>query len=228
MDLFVSVFGGKSLLYHNEGTTNHWIKAVLHPTKSNGSAIGAKVRITAAIQGKSITQIREVGTGDGLNGNSQEVLFGLGDANALEKISVEWPSGAVSFSPTNTLPLIYIDDVRRVSRVDIYEPQPLVLNVATVTRDKNSKITNVGVVWNGDQTAYYYSGKPFRDFTVQRRAYGIEVSNDSIHWQKYVAPGGTYFDGGQVDLSEIGPGIDPSRELLIRAQDLGFVRHTED
>src|SRR5437016_14677548 len=39
--------------------------------------------------------MREINTGDGLAGNSQEALFGLGDTNAAASVSIEWPSGIV-------------------------------------------------------------------------------------------------------------------------------------
>ena len=100
-DLFVSgqdyraPNSGQSRLYHNEGTTNNWLKIIPHATRSNASAVGAKVRVTAIINGKTVTQLREINTGDGLAGNSQEALFGLGDTNAAASVSIEWPAGTV-------------------------------------------------------------------------------------------------------------------------------------
>jgi hypothetical protein len=94
-ELFVSVFGGKSRLYHNEGTTNNWVKVNLISTKSNGSAIGAKVRVTAIIQGNSVTQMREIGTGDGFGSSALIAHFGLGDATNIDLARIEWPSGTV-------------------------------------------------------------------------------------------------------------------------------------
>jgi hypothetical protein len=86
---------GKNLLYHNLGNSNAWLKVRCVGTASNRSAIGAKVRARATIGNKTFWQMREVTPGDGLNGNSLEVHFGLGDAAVVDTLRIEWPSGAV-------------------------------------------------------------------------------------------------------------------------------------
>jgi enediyne biosynthesis protein E4 len=124
-DLFVSGFDitennlGQSMLYHNTGTTNHWLKVLLFPSESNGSAIGAKIRVTAVIHGQTVTQMREVSSGDGFGGSSPEAIFGLGDARLAANVSVEWPSGhphaLVLDHPASGLS----------ERVSVYEPVAL-------------------------------------------------------------------------------------------------------
>ena len=47
-------------LYRNEGSTNNWIVLNLVGTVSNRSAIGAKVWAHATIDGKDMTQMREL------------------------------------------------------------------------------------------------------------------------------------------------------------------------
>ena len=96
LDLFVGSVGSPNLLYHNNGNTNHWMEFRLIGTRSNRSAIGAKVRVRANIDGKSFWQMREVSGGDGLSGqNSLYVHFGLGDATNSDLVRIEWPSGTV-------------------------------------------------------------------------------------------------------------------------------------
>lgn len=61
---------------------------------SNKAAIGTKIRITATINGKKITQIREISTQNSFNGhNMLNVHFGLGDAKVIDNVEVMWSSG---------------------------------------------------------------------------------------------------------------------------------------
>jgi hypothetical protein len=100
VDLFV-VNGGhagrqRDFLYHNDGNTNSWLKLKLNGTTSNRSAIGAKVRVKATINGTNFWQMREISGGDGsLSQNDMRPNFGLGDATNAETVRIEWPSGIV-------------------------------------------------------------------------------------------------------------------------------------
>jgi len=96
LDLFVGNYGGINSLYRNNGNSNSWIKFKLVGTASNRSAIGAKVRVTATIGGKTVRQLREISGGGGYR--SQNGLlphFGLGDATSIDTVRIEWPSGTV-------------------------------------------------------------------------------------------------------------------------------------
>ncbi len=86
---------GKNFLYRNNGSDNGWLKVKLIGTVSNRAAIGAKVRVKAAIGGKTFWQLREISSGDGYSGNSLFAHFGLGNATMVESIRIEWPSGIV-------------------------------------------------------------------------------------------------------------------------------------
>ena len=78
----------------NEGNENHWLKVKLKGTQSNGSAIGAKVKLKAIINGEIVWQMRVVSAQTGYAGqNSLVAHFGLGDAKQIEELWVEWPSG---------------------------------------------------------------------------------------------------------------------------------------
>jgi MYXO-CTERM domain-containing protein len=79
-------------VFINPGNDNNWINIKLHGVESNASAVGARVEIT----GKWGTQIREVRAGEsyGIN-NSSTRHFGLGAADAIESVTVRWPSGHV-------------------------------------------------------------------------------------------------------------------------------------
>jgi len=83
-------------LYHNDGNSNGWITIKLIGTTSNKSAIGAKVRLKANINGSSIWQMRELSAQSSYCGqNDLRAHFGLGNASTIDSLKIEWPSGLV-------------------------------------------------------------------------------------------------------------------------------------
>ncbi|MCG8605689.1 CRTAC1 family protein, partial [bacterium] len=95
LDLFVNRFlsGGNSF-YRNEATDstdNNWINITCIGTLSNRSAIGAKVRVQAVINGQAVWQLREISS----QAPSIRAHFGLGDATVIDTLWVEWPSDQV-------------------------------------------------------------------------------------------------------------------------------------
>jgi hypothetical protein len=88
--------GIKNYLYRNNGNSNNWLSVHCVGGVSNRSAIGAKVRVFATINGKQMWQLREISGGDSLGSQGDfRCLFGLGDATNAEIVRVEWPSGIV-------------------------------------------------------------------------------------------------------------------------------------
>ncbi len=83
-------------LYENQSSANgnSWLEIELVGTVSNKSAIGAKVWLTAKIDGKTVLQLREVSAQSGHCGQNQlTVHFGLGKLDSLGPLKIEWPSG---------------------------------------------------------------------------------------------------------------------------------------
>jgi hypothetical protein len=79
-----------SLLKQSGKPSGNWILVRLEGTKSNRSAIGARVRITAG----GFMQTDEVRSGGGFISQSDLRLhFGLGEAQRIERLEVFWPSG---------------------------------------------------------------------------------------------------------------------------------------
>ncbi len=84
-------------LYLNNGNSNHWLIVDLQALISNRSAIGARVRVKATINGVATWQTREVSSQSGYSGQNQmDPHFGLGDATTIDSILVAWPSGFVT------------------------------------------------------------------------------------------------------------------------------------
>lgn len=95
MDLFIISGGGANELYRNDQPAgNHWLIVTVKGSTLNRTAIGAKVRVKATVNGKSSWQIREVSAQNSFNGhNSHDLHFGLGNAAVADSIVIEWPSG---------------------------------------------------------------------------------------------------------------------------------------
>jgi len=84
--------GPPTLLLNGTQTSNHAVLFRLVGTKSNKSAIGARVTVTAG----NLVQFNEVrGGGSYLSSNDLRLQFGLGRHTVMDKIEVQWPSGAV-------------------------------------------------------------------------------------------------------------------------------------
>jgi hypothetical protein len=99
LDLMVANSGNDdedNVLYRNNGNSNNWLNIKLIGTQSNKSAIAAKVKAKAVIDGEPVWQLREV---SGLTGycsqNSLNVHFGLGDAAEIDSLIIDWPSGLI-------------------------------------------------------------------------------------------------------------------------------------
>jgi PKD repeat protein len=80
-------------LYKNEGNANAWLTVKAVGKVSNFSAIGAKVKVKATINGKSVWQVRQVAGQSGYCGQNLESHFGLGNATVIDSLVVIFPSG---------------------------------------------------------------------------------------------------------------------------------------
>ena len=91
-DVVITTNAGPAFLYRNDvGNQNQVIRFVLHGWKSNRDAIGTKVRVTAGTD----TYWKMVKTGSSYLSQSELPLtFGLGQRTLVDKVDIEWPSGA--------------------------------------------------------------------------------------------------------------------------------------
>ncbi len=99
IDVVVNVVNGlPQLLRCDSSSGNNWIKVKLIGTKSNRSAIGARLICTATFPGESKPhrQIDEVRSGGGYFSQSDlRIHFGLGKAAKVDLLEIRWPSGQV-------------------------------------------------------------------------------------------------------------------------------------
>lgn len=91
IDAFVVNLGTPAMLLHNVTTnSNHWLTVRLKGKTSNRDAIGAHLELVAGGR-KQITE-RTAGSGY-LSQDDGRVHFGLGDATAVQRLTIRWPSG---------------------------------------------------------------------------------------------------------------------------------------
>jgi len=136
LDLFVGNFEGTNFLYHNNTNDNQWLKFRLIGTQSNRAAIGAKVRVSSTINGRTFWQMREVFGGDGTMGqNSLHVHIGLGNATNAALVRIEWPSGTVQ----------ELRDVRAKQFLTVTEPARLESSITMTNEMVGLKIKS----WKG-------------------------------------------------------------------------------
>jgi hypothetical protein len=90
--VLVNTDGPPTLLLNQTENKNHRVLFKLVGTKSNKSAIGARVTVKAG----KLVQISEVrGGGSYLSQNDPRLHFGLGAWSTMEEVEIKWPSGRV-------------------------------------------------------------------------------------------------------------------------------------
>jgi hypothetical protein len=91
LDVIVANQKGPLLIYKNTvAPGRHWIQFELEGTRSTRGAIGAQVEL----HWKNRKQVQQVTTASGFSAQNQRRLhYGLGDADAVDRVVIHWPSG---------------------------------------------------------------------------------------------------------------------------------------
>jgi hypothetical protein len=93
LDVILTQIGGPPLLLRNDQNLgHHWIRLKLVGTKSNRDAIGAwiKVRVNGHTLSRQVMPTRSY-----LSQSELPVTIGLGKANQVESVEINWPSGVM-------------------------------------------------------------------------------------------------------------------------------------
>ena len=111
--------GGPIFLWINQENENNWIKlrlvgsAINVDGGSNADAIGSTVKIKYLENNKIKYQIKSITSGESfISSNSLNLNFGLGSANKIEEISINWPNGSqkvITNVDSNQFLIIYED-----------------------------------------------------------------------------------------------------------------------
>jgi hypothetical protein len=96
VDLFVYAPLGNRALYRNDASGSHWLSISLSGAPSNRSAIGARVRVKAILDGTPVWQRRDVSAQNTFQGqNDLRAHFGLRDATVADSVEICWPDGSI-------------------------------------------------------------------------------------------------------------------------------------
>ena len=79
-------------LYENPGFGNRWIAVQLVGTRSNRSAIGARIRLEVEEEGRARTIFKTVNSGGTFGANPLRQTIGLGRASKIARLEVFWPT----------------------------------------------------------------------------------------------------------------------------------------
>ena len=100
--------------YRNPGFGNHWISVDLVGSRSNRSAIGARIHVLIEEGGRSRSIFRYVNSGGSFGGNPLRQTIGLGSAERIVRMEILWPATGV----TQT-----VEDLQLDSSIHIVEGQ---------------------------------------------------------------------------------------------------------
>lgn len=89
-DLVLGVLDDAPVVLRNKGTKNHWIGFALVGTKSNRTAIGARLIVTDATGHKRIFEVTTAGSY--LSSSDPRIIVGLGAATGIRSVEIRWPS----------------------------------------------------------------------------------------------------------------------------------------
>jgi hypothetical protein len=99
LDIFLQAGGAvpgdraHNVLFENPGHGHHWLTVRLVGTRTNRSAIGARIRVdVAAPGGGTASRYRTITTGSSFGGNPLACTLGLGPAVAVRALEVSWPT----------------------------------------------------------------------------------------------------------------------------------------
>jgi enediyne biosynthesis protein E4 len=155
LDLWVASNSGNSSFYRNEGTGNHWLEVALQGVASVRDAVGARLTVEAG--GRNLTRVVHMGSSY-LSQDSLIQHFGLGGASTIDRLTVEWPSGAVqvlgAFAADQILNVVEHEDIAPVARAANLSVEAGV----PLTLDGTASTDNTGVVaWTWTFAAPYDS-----------------------------------------------------------------------
>ncbi len=94
----------RSVLFHNPGGTNHWLKLKLQGVKANRAAIGAVVHVGLQTPNGPRNLYRTVGSGGSFGSNPLRMEIGIGDATSITGVEIRWPGSGLEQQVTELMP----------------------------------------------------------------------------------------------------------------------------
>jgi hypothetical protein len=81
----------RNVLFENPGHGNSWVKLKLEGVKANRAALGARLKLTFMERGQKREVHRVVGSGGTFGASSLRQEIGVGKAEQIEELVVDWP-----------------------------------------------------------------------------------------------------------------------------------------
>jgi len=207
LDLFVANHGNTTNFFfeNTKGQCASYLCLNLVGSNSNSSAIGTKVQVLASIDGQPVWQTRYVSgqTGGGAGGqNASNLLFGLGEAENVDSLIIEWPSGFkkiyTNISPTQSNCNTYTEDngalVSGTAFVDAnnncqFDAGETVMKNIEITISPDGKKTYTDE--NGYYEFYMNTGQ-YSISAVTPAYYAVSCSSNNTHNVQVTGIGNTY------------------------------------
>ncbi len=92
LDILISTLDDQPVLLRNDSSGGHWITLRLEGSRSNRSAVGAKVVIRTGTR-RQTAEVRSGGSY--ISHNDLRVHFGLGTVATVDQVTIRWPNGTV-------------------------------------------------------------------------------------------------------------------------------------
>jgi hypothetical protein len=83
-------------LYRNPGFGNRWLTLELTGVQSNRSGIGARIRVDVREDGRRRSIYKHVNSGGSFGANPLEQTIGLGKAESIERLEIQWPTSGIT------------------------------------------------------------------------------------------------------------------------------------
>ena len=83
---------GYNALFQNPGHGRHWLKVKLVGTRTNRSALGARIQVDLSGPAARRSIHRVIGNNGSFGGNTLVESIGLLDAKSVDRLTVTWPT----------------------------------------------------------------------------------------------------------------------------------------
>lgn len=187
--------GRRGLFRNDLVTTNNWVNFTCKGTTVNPSAIGTRVKIKVDLGNGAVWLQREVSAQNTFMGhNSLRQHFGLGEAQVIDSLVVNWLSGTVDVATNIAVNQFYIlregeglltntvDTKATNLRLNIY-PNPNTSDTLTIDKWWTTNTDEMMI------RVFTMDGK----LMVQQRLKAAEISGESISIASPLVANGTYF-----------------------------------
>ncbi|MCP4631293.1 MAG: T9SS type A sorting domain-containing protein [candidate division Zixibacteria bacterium] len=196
LDVFISKYQNDNRLYRNDGNGNNWLNVKCTGTFSNATAIGTKVRLKANIFGNPVWQLREITPAASYCiHHALNAHFGLGDADIVDSIIVQWPSGL-----EETILNVSINQYLTITEGDF---TPVLDDEVNPLPDRYNLSMNYPNPFNSSTTIEFDLPRPSKATVTVYNLLGQEVEtlvdeqmlagNHSVNWEASNYSSGNYF-----------------------------------